>query len=178
MFTCRFGCAGDDIQSAIGKQFRQLGCGQRFFHRVVDLRDHRARCFRGCCQHKPGHEFITGQTLGHGGNFGQRGRALQAGDAYRAQFLRAHEGGRFRDVGEGGADFTTHGGDQARPAAFEMHGDQTGFAQKIKQLARDVRIGADAGRRVVDLAGTRFGQRQQILDAVHRHRRMHGDHRR
>ena len=69
-----------------------------------------------------------------------------------------------------------HHVDHRRAAALERHVQHVDAGLQLEQLAAEVLEAADAGRGVLQLARLLLGERDQLLDRIHRQAGMDGDH--
>ena len=83
---------------------------------------------------------------------------------------------RRRQRGHGDRHVAADRGGDARAAAAERDVGDVGRECELEQLARQVGRRAPAGRRIAQLAGIGPRRRNQLADAVRRHRRMHREH--
>ena len=123
----------------------------------------------------PLHRFETRQTaLGDGRNIRCDRHAGRTGHPQRTQAAVTRVLHRLQDR------HRTHGnvtGDQINHAstAFIRHMRHADLRQIREQLHRQMRIGADARRRIENLAGPRTRQRDPLAHSARRHRGMHRD---
>ncbi len=83
---------------------------------------------------------------------------------------------RRRQRGDGDRHVAADRGGHARAAAVERDVRNVGRERELEQLARQVGRRAATGRRIAQGAGIGPRHRDQLADAVRRHRRMHREH--
>ncbi len=126
----------------------------------------------------PGDEFVAGQArFVECRQIWIRRRALQAGNAQRAQLAGDDVLTGLRDARYHHLDIACQRGEQRRSAALVMHRDDVGLPQIVHQLAADVRIGRGASRGEVEAAGLGTRQVEKLFQGARRHLGIDHHHR-
>src|SRR3954470_13769849 len=173
-----FRCARNYGQPALFVELYLLGGGEYLADMRIERLDNRARCSLGRRNHEPGIELVPGHArLGDRRQLRHGGVALHARHGQCAHPSGFDEADLLRNVAEGHSHVA---GDErlVRGATpFELHGHDVDVREQVEKLARNVRIGADAGSGIEELTRLRLGERDQLPDGAHRQGRMDGDER-
>ena len=120
------------------------------------------------------HQRLVSRVAGLGDrrHVGHDRVALQAAHAERAELSRLRVRQRSHDDVEHERDVPAQQIDHGGSRAFVGNVDQVHFRHRLEKLHRHVRGAAAAGGAVIERAGTRFRERDQILHRLHGDRRM------
>ena len=122
-------------------------------------------------------DFISGQRgFSHSRHIRQRFDAFGRAHGERAQAACFDERYGCPRCGHQQLHLAADGGHGGVARAFIRDMHHVDFRHVFEQLDRQVAAGAGAGRGIVEIAGTRLGERNHFLDGFHRQRRMHYQH--
>ena len=164
------------VESLHGQFRRHAGIGERLLQLGIEPVDDRPGRARRRKAADPRRELIARYGLRDRGDIGELIGALVRSHAQRPHPVRLDVRKQRTYRGDHRVRLPGDQGGPGRPAAPVRHVYHLAVGDRSEQRHRQMHEAAIAGRRVVDLTGTRFGQREELFHRLCRQGRMHDQH--